>query len=410
MDLDKQPHLTAFAIAVLSTLTGFSLVSGCTNRQQDCEWLATCAESGAPGLLAPENVAGSSGTAKILGSAGATPNLSRDTVCPSRCEGKAPICDVSTRHCVECSSTSNCPAERPVCQAASGNCVECSSPSNCPAERPVCQAASGNCVECLKDNDCGSADKPWCLTATQSCVGCISNAHCPSDVASRCDSTSHACVACESSADCNHISGRGVCAGQRCVQCTSTDASACVDGSGRVHVCDSTALECAPFERETAGLCQPCVSDAQCKPGLLCYAQQLDHVAVGHFCFRELPTATGSTTAPSCLTTVGRPYINIEVGVTSIDGKRADLCTLRTSSCLALAHFGDTLFDCSATDTDAANAKCGSSALNDGQCVPSRVDANRHICTTTCISSEDCPNSVGVACDKGTNPWVCTVP
>jgi hypothetical protein len=222
-------------------------------------------------------------------------------------------------------------------------------------------------------------------------------AHCSTAAAARCEAG--ACVECEDNDDCAHIAGKGVCDGGSCVQCTGTDYAACGMDAGTPLVCDSLLRSCTTNKEGSAGLCKPCVSDAQCTAGKLCVQESFGAPAadIGYFCFwKKGDTGNG---APA-LCSAGRPYVDTLVNQTSIDGTSGDICGLAVSTCQARNEFRSK--DCT-TSNAPDDEKCGFAHGEDSKC--GQFDAGVYRCTMTCGSDDDCP--AGFACDTGANPPVC---
>jgi hypothetical protein len=261
----------------------------------------------------------------------------------------------------------------PVCDEGSETCVECLEPAHCTAPEDQCDAASKTCVECLTPSDCASAS------------------------ASRCQAG--ACTPCSSHADCAHIAGKSVCDGGECVECTGTDYAACGEDAGTPLVCDSLSQSCSTKKQASAGLCQTCVSDAQCKAGQLCVMQRFGSPErdVGYFCFWKKAAGTGG--APALCSSV-RPFVETLVNQTSIDQATGDVCGLAVSTCLAHNEFRSKNCTTSMAPDD---SKCGFDAPDDAKCA--EFDTGVHRCTMTCLSDDDC--RPGSSCDISTTPAVC---
>lgn len=265
----------------------------------------------------------------------------------------------------------------------------------CPGERPFCNGAD-DCVQCLLDGDCAGG-----VCEDEQCVECRQDADCSDPAASRC--RLHECVPCSFDAECAHFPDRGVCDGgdQVCVECTAQDYDDCGTDpdTGRARVCDSLTRSCAEATEASAGLCQSCVSDAQCNPGQLCVLQRRQDTDIGWVClWQEGATAGG---APGDCFAEGRPYIQ-QLATTSIDGVVANVCDLAVSTCPALQDFRDT--DCAPTGTP-DEALCGHPEVADSACV--QASATTYRCTTRCSSSDDC--RTGHSCITSPEPPLCSL-
>ena len=221
----------------------------------------------------------------------------------SQCGGSTPACDTTSHTCVACTGDSNCGGSTPACDLGSHTCVACTGNSQCGANE-VCDTSSHSCVGCLTDGDCSggtpacnttthtcvactgsnssacSGSTPFCNTGTNSCVGCIDNTSCTDPSLPYCDATSSTCVACENDSQCTNPSlpvcdpsahacvaainctdntpctgtstpvcdtGRGY-----CVQCTSSDATAC---GGGTPVCNTTTDKCGQCDSTNSTAC-----------------------------------------------------------------------------------------------------------------------------------------------------------
>jgi len=343
------------------------------------------------------------------------------------CADPTPVCDPTAHTCVGCLAKTDCKAPTPVCDAGTNTCVGCIAPSDCGGQTPFCDAVTQTCVACLGPTDCTDpaaaqcspthtckpctnstqcaniADKPICSIGT--CVQCAKQSDCTDPAASQCDMTKHTCTACATDAHCSNIAGKGVCLSGACVQCTAAKPAACGTdaATSTPFVCDSLKHTCTTQKAASAGLCAPCVSDAQCKPGELCV---LDTVGtgtaaktVGYFChWKKGDTANG---APADCFASGRPYAGTLTGVTSIDDEKSDICSLRVSSCVANAQFSSK--NCAPTGAP-EDAQCGVSAPIDAKCIQVTA-SSAYRCTMTCLSDEDCRN--GSPCNADVSPPVC---
>jgi len=279
-------------------------------------------------------------------------------------------------------------------------CVQCLKRADCKLPTPACDTISNECVECVAATDCAERSKPFCDRATDKCVACLKQADCTDPAASACKAG--ACTACSKDEDCSNIAGKGVCDAGACVQCTGKKFAACGQDAGSNLVCDSLARTCTTNKQSSAGLCQPCVSDAQCGAGQMCVLDQFGAPAkaVGYFChWKKGDTANGAPT--SCVAS-GRPYVGTQVNAKSIDGAVSDVCTLSVSTCIARNQFRSK--DCGVASAPSDSA-CGVSPPNDAKCAA--FDATNLRCTMTCLSDDDCPSPS--TCNTGQTPAVCNL-
>ena len=104
---------------------------------------------------------------------------------------------------------------------------------------------------------------------------------------------------------------------------------------------------------------------------------------VGYFCFwREGDTEHG---APETCGSTSRPFVEQIPNVTSIDQQVANICSLRTSTCIARNQFGRK--ECGTTVPD--NSLCGVAPPADAVCAA--FNATEQRCTMTCGTDDDCP-------------------
>lgn len=333
------------------------------------------------------------------------------------CPAATPICGGDAR-CVECAVDGDCAAG--VC--ADGSCVECSADGDCADGVCVegacvgCRAdddcvggvcESSSCVQCRLDGDCaGGVCEPETNTCVQCredgdcadgvCVGavcrqCRDNAGCTDAVASTCDADAM-CAPCTTNADCSHLSGLGVCADGTCVECTGSDYAACGG------VCDSLQEVCTDVPVGASGLCEACISDAQCRPGLLCVEQMFERddgtgpALVGRFCLWDRDSTEANGPGGACSTV--RPYIEAQQ-VVSVDGVAATVCGLALTTCPGLNQFR--------TTCPTPGGACGADGFDDGTCVA--FDAATNFCTVPCLGDSDC--DIGATCDVTSIPKLC---
>ena len=297
--------------------------------------------------------------------------------------------------------------------------MECVASSDCKdPTKPVCDASSNTCVGCLASTDCKDVSKPLCNTTAKTCAECLSNADCKSATASLC--SGGVCSPCAANADCSHIGGKNVCkvtsasdgdAGadsgtssstNECVQCTGSQYSACGQSAGKNLVCNSLTNACSTFAEQSAGLCQTCVSDAQCAGGEMCVDEMFNGQSVGYFCFYKQGANVNG--APADCTLTGRPYSGVLKNSVSIDGLTADICSLATSTCTALNEFSQPTHSCASASGTANDQLCGFAPGVDSKC--QAYGSSQFLCTTTCGSDVDC--RTGFTCNISANPPVCT--
>jgi hypothetical protein len=203
------------------------------------------------------------------------------------------------------------------------------------------------------------------------------------------------------SGDCEHLADTPICDSGSCVACNRGDYHLCgTNGSGVRRVCDVLERTCSSELEHSAGPCDPCVSDAQCKPGQLCVMQTYDdptdspdqgELDVGHFCFWREDSAEPNAPGGDCANT--RPYVDTRAAATSIDGTQATVCGLRVTTCAGYRDYSSK--SCTDPNNDSA---CGDSRFpEDGYC--ELFSTTNYRCTTPCGSDDDC--DIGFSCDAG---------
>lgn len=241
----------------------------------------------------------------------------------------------------------------------------------CDGATPLCDQDSGECVECLDSADCGEATAP------------------------RCDAGE--CVGCAEAADCAGIAGRGLCDEESgaCVECLSEDD--CPDGED-FNVCSPATRSCTAVRARSKTACRPCTYDAECQANQLCVEMTYPTPTVGvvgTFCLARRPTGQNCG-----LDT--QPFASAE-NITSVDNEEAIVCTLRTTTCIALLQHAQEVDGCSSTDAT-SNAACGADTFNDGRCrqVPLSEPAE-FMCTYPClgVDARDCPGGSTCVDDAG---------
>jgi hypothetical protein len=210
--------------------------------------------------------------------------------------------------------------------------------------------------------------------------------------------------------DCAQVTGKNVCLTgdatlpNQCVQCTGKKYAACGKLEGADLVCDSDSHRCSTdTTAKSAGLCQPCIADAQCEAGQLCAQQMYKGKLVGNFCFWKQGD-TESKAPKDCTVEKNRPYVNVAEDVVSVDGEVATLCTLAAvTTCVALNQYRTK--DCALAGVP-DDENCGFASGEDSMCVPFG-SLGSYLCTTACGSDYDC--KPGFSCNATTNPDTCTL-
>ena len=403
------PAITAFS------LFAHAIVPGCNPKANDCNELSTCAPSENGGATTGGSAAtttstkggtsGSSGTTPVTG--GTVGNGGTSTVA-----GGSSAIATTAAPCND-----NCSGSTPICKAATNACVECAGNGDCKdAAKPICDTTANKCVGCIQGTDCKDAAKPVCNSASQSCVACAANSDCKDAAASRCDVSTNTCTPCAIDSDCTQVSGKNVClvgsTGQanQCVQCTGKKYAACGQSSdGKALVCDSLAHQCTTDKKaQSAGLCQPCVSDAQCLPGRYCLPQAFGGKTVGSFCFwKQADPGGGAPT--TCFSDAGHPFVQVQTGLLSVDGENGTYCTLRLTTCVALNQYSST--NCGLSGA-ASNNDCGFAPGLDSKCAETTAGSGAFRCTTACLSADDCRGSgtgSSITCDTSGTVGYCTL-
>ena len=382
-------------IAALAAIAGgWMLPSACAGPAfSSCADGKTCSAPGASsnpgGVIPPGGDSGSAGDTETPDGAGSTGGSGGSEVASSAGAAGTRPCD------------GHCKRATPVCEPVSNECVQCLKSTDCNVLKPACDTATNSCVECTASTDCEDASKPFCETKAHACVSCLKQADCIASTASAC--IAGACVACTKDEECSNIPGKGVCDAGTCVQCTGKKFAACGQDSGTPLVCDSLKRSCSTSKQQSAGLCETCVSDAQCNPGQMCVLDKFGNPAkdVGYFCHWKKGDPAGG--APTDCFATGKPYSDTKLAVISIDGSVSDICSLRTSTCTARNQAG--VKDCGVASAP-SDAACGFAPGEDSKCVQVSSSSS-YRCTMTCLLPEDCPG-MNSTCKTGAAPPVCT--
>lgn len=364
---------------ILSTF----IAAACSNVADDCSNTSTCSSNGGSPAAGSAGTAATGGTKAGSGSGGGSSNAG---------EG-----GVATGGSTSAGNGGTLMAAGEAGAGGAGGTITLPCDGACTAPKAVCDEPNDTCVECLEEGDCATGAKKKCDTTAKACVECLAPTDCSDVKAAKCDGG--ACVKCTTNDDCAHVSGKTVCdtAAGECVQCTGKDASACGQSMGTPLVCDSLKRTCSTQKEHSAGLCQTCLSDQQCKTDQLCVKETFGDPAkdVGYFCFGTQAAASGA----DCTQSANQPYTKLLAKQASVDGTTADICGLSKSTCIANNQFGS---QSCATSMAADDSKCGFAPGKDSKCVA--LGPSQFRCTMTCGFDDDCP---GTSCDTGVAPRVC---
>jgi hypothetical protein len=313
-------------------------------------------------------------------------NVCVECLTDAACAVEAPRCEPSSNACVQCLGDEDCSSDAPLCDLATFACVQCQTTEDCDdASAPRCDAQQ--CVACTKKSDCDHIrDKPICDLDDKSemqgaCVQCQKHADCTDPENPQC--TDHACGPCTENENacegrrgttvCNPGPGRGA---GTCVQCTSNNEAACAD-----NVCDPKAHTCASERKASAGICQPCIADSQCRTDHRCIELNFRDAALGTFCLKRMSTGCNE------------PF-TINVTRESIAGLAAEnYCGINEddTTCAAIA---DAIASKECEDAD----ECGA-MMGDGLC--EQVGGQENRCTYPCGVSAHCPDGLDCGTDQG---------
>ncbi len=140
-------------------------------------------------------------------------------------------------------------------------------------------------IVCKGDGDCNGSTCLMDLTdATRNrCGECLTSAQCPMLNASKCDAD-NLCVSCGGDSDCAHLTDTPGCDAGICRECTKDDHC---DGTA----CDLSTNTCSDQVLGEGDQCEPCLSDAVCKPGSHCIVLSYKGQRNGQFCLIEKKSA-----------------------------------------------------------------------------------------------------------------------
>ncbi len=248
----------------------------------------------------------------------------------------------------------------------------------CSGATPVCDESTKKCVECSKNADCAASGRPFCDTDGE-CIQCRSSADCTNAAASVC--IAGTCTGCSSNSDCSHVAGKAFCklpsaggAGS-CVACTTSDESACAGDS-----CDPATNSCTTTRVATVAVCHACAADSECAPGAYgptarCVTMSFKGAAHGSYCLNR-------ASAGPC----AQPY-TVSLSAVSVSGAPAEAyCGINQEATTCEA-----VVDLIGGKTCTRNNNCGS-GLGDGLCenfsTPPAAQSMR--CSIPCTSSTQC--------------------
>lgn len=301
--------------------------------------------------------------------------------CSGGGRGLPGLCSPVTDTCVSCILNGDCSQDRALSRCGNGGeCAVCLIDDDCGGRFGGLQGCLPNqgCVECTSDAHCTDTPAtPVCKLAAgggtaevNTCVQCETDSDCTNPAASNC--VNNACVPCVANTDCAHLDpngattagGLGVCDTGTCVECTGPQREAC-----GTNVCDSLAKTCTNRPAGAAGLCDDCVSDAECSASARCVSQSFDGAPIGNFC---VPTPVAGNCDGQ------RPYVGAASVPTLDSTTPAAVCVLRSTTCPGLND---------RTNTCDVDADCGADGVADGVCV---AFGGGNQCTTPCSSENDC--------------------
>ncbi len=374
----------------------------CTSSTDPSEAGApVCSVSQAAACLAPTDIC-------VLN--GETPSCV-ECVVNEDCAAPTGVCVDSRCQVCNLASSEGCDAPTPFCVASGAPGADAGSPSESLTASPADAQAPGTmtdagspaaplqalqCVECRNEGDCGG-QTPLCSGG--SCVQCLVDTDCTDPDAPRCDTTSNTCAGCNAVGQCSRFDATSACNlnDGKCVECTAAERAACED-----FACQTTPGDgqytCSTQEVDSAGRCEPCLSDAACDTGLACILENFEDTNTEWVCLPRKPeNGCGSL----------RPLSATLSDAVSIDGETGNFCKPPTTTCSAVNHFGSGGLqepDSCETDDD-----CGLPGVADGFCLPFRGDENARACTYLCLGNPDCRSGVTCGSSEGTEEVVCSL-
>jgi hypothetical protein len=265
-------------------------------------------------------------------------------------------------------------------------CADCDD-AHCIGDRCVV------CTVATQTEDCPNDGFRFCDEGTHECVQCLEHADCSEPLASACNPSTHECGRCMNDSECVGVDGRPICdIAMGCVQCAPMEEGAC-----GTNVCDVTNRVCTTTGERTGDPCTPCVSDRQCKAGMVCAPMEFmtSENFVGFFClWRQEATELGGPMG-SCSNIP--PYSAVDEVATISGETQVEVCSFTRSTCEAQADYPG-----QACGTIPDDTVCGVVGLDDGVCRPRTGSGNR--CTVLCLGDEDCPSG---SCNTVASPRYC---
>ncbi len=332
--------------------------------------------------------------------------------------------------CVQCSG-SNASACTGACNTTTDTCTGCTSDfgvasvAPCSSDKPVCHnpGSSGVCVQCdtsgCPGGECNSAKctgtTPYCDIASDAsqftCVQCNTAADCQLLVPPQSVCNNHVCGSCTG----DFGSGPGgcptaadpACVAGACLQCSSTNKTACPSGICLNNVCVEclTGADC-PMNKPfcNGGVCSAgCTTNAQCTiaPNLIC------NTAVMR-CVQCLGNGDCSGGAPFCDTTNNRD-VCVQCRTAADCPTSAPVCNSSGSCVPCNANNGGGGNSCPDPNKPACETNAGPTQGQCFQCTAADLQicnapgSTTHVCNTSSHTCVQCTPSSAAAC-TGTTP------
>ncbi len=254
--MKKRHQRTATALAVVTFLFG------CSKSAEDCNYTASCANSGSE------------------------KSDSGNGACSPSCSGATPVCNESAAKCVECTKNLDCVGTgKPLCDTTVDECIQCRSNADCTnAAASVCIA--GTCTGCTDNSGCNSIPGKGVCELVVSPTGAIGQG---------------TCVTCTPA-------NESACGGNSCNPATKTCTNTRIGSLGTCHACVADS-ECTSGTRLTSR----CVSmNYKGSPhGSYCL-QRADLVTCA-------PPYTVTFSSPSLSATTTLPNCGIDQGATTCE-------------------------------------------------------------------------------------------